>query len=152
MEGRPNSSVLMSQIVPSEASACKRKGLRLGKTCPQDAVWVVTPNDSKLSDTPERRGACMVGGKAAVEAGAVTRRRVRCSAWLGVGVAVWEDLRHMVAQGCVGAGEKATSCRPWSRPVTQRRPNLTSTHGLKMDRRMKAMQAPRNRGLREKFR
>ncbi len=25
----------------------------------------------------------MVGGKAVVEAGAVTRRRVRCSAWLG---------------------------------------------------------------------
>ncbi len=42
-----------------------------------------TPNDRKLSDTPERRGACMVGGKAVAEAGAVTRRRVRCSAWLG---------------------------------------------------------------------
>jgi hypothetical protein len=42
-----------------------------------------TPNDPKLSDTPERRGTCVVGGKVAVEAGAVTRRRVRCSAWLG---------------------------------------------------------------------
>src|SRR6187431_2522672 len=42
-----------------------------------------SPNDRKLSDTPERRGTCMVGGKAVVEAGAVTRRRVRCSAWLG---------------------------------------------------------------------
>src|SRR5688500_13111472 len=42
-----------------------------------------TPNDRKLSDTPERRGTCMAGGKAAVEAGVVTRRRVRCSAWLG---------------------------------------------------------------------
>src|SRR4051812_37787723 len=42
-----------------------------------------SPNDRKLSDTPERRGTCMEGGKAAVEAGAVTRRRVRCSAWLG---------------------------------------------------------------------
>src|SRR5688572_29866632 len=30
----------------------------------------------------------MVGGKAAVAAGAVTRRRVRCSAWLGVGVSI----------------------------------------------------------------
>jgi hypothetical protein len=36
-----------------------------------------SPNDRKLSDTPERRGTCMVGGKAVVEAGAVTRRRVR---------------------------------------------------------------------------
>jgi hypothetical protein len=27
-----------------------------------------------------------VGGKAVAEAGAVTRRRVRCSAWLGVAV------------------------------------------------------------------
>ena len=44
------------------------------------------PNDSKLSDTPERRGTCVVGGKVVVEAGAVTRRRVRCSAWLGVAV------------------------------------------------------------------
>ncbi len=46
---------------------------------------VMTPNGPKLSDTPERRGTCVVGGKVAVEAGAVTRRRVRCSAWLGVG-------------------------------------------------------------------
>ncbi len=45
-----------------------------------------TPNDRKLSDTPERRGTCEVGGKAVVAAGAVTRRRVRCSAWLGVAV------------------------------------------------------------------
>ncbi len=30
-----------------------------------------------------RRGTCMVGGKAAVEAGAVTHGAVRCSAWLG---------------------------------------------------------------------
>src|SRR5262249_53582282 len=44
----------------------------------------MSPNDRKLSDTPERRGTCVVGGKAAVEAGAVTRRCVRCSAWLGV--------------------------------------------------------------------
>jgi len=43
-----------------------------------------TPNDRKLSDTPERRGTCMVGGKVVVEAGAVTRRRVRCSAWLSL--------------------------------------------------------------------
>ena len=41
------------------------------------------PNDLKLSDGGVRRGTCMVGGKAAVEAGAVTHGAVRCSAWLG---------------------------------------------------------------------
>ena len=45
---------------------------------------VATPNDLKLSDSGVRRGTCMVGGKAAVEAGAVTHGAVRCSAWLGV--------------------------------------------------------------------
>ena len=44
----------------------------------------VTPNDPKLSDRGARRGTCMVGGKAAAEAGAVTCGAVRCSAWLGV--------------------------------------------------------------------
>ena len=41
------------------------------------------PNDQKLSDGGVRRGTCMVSGKAAVEAGAVTHGAVRCSAWLG---------------------------------------------------------------------
>ena len=41
-----------------------------------------TPNDLKLSDSGVRRGTCMVGGKAAVEAGAVTHGAVRCSARL----------------------------------------------------------------------
>lgn len=40
-------------------------------------------NDPKLCDRGVRRGTCMVGGKAAVEAGAVTRGAVRCSAWFG---------------------------------------------------------------------
>ena len=44
----------------------------------------MTPNDPKLSDRGVRRGTCMVGGKAAVEAGAVTHGAVRCSAWLAV--------------------------------------------------------------------
>ncbi len=44
---------------------------------------VATPNDPKLSDSGVRRGTCMVGGKVAVEAGAVTHGAVRCSAWLG---------------------------------------------------------------------
>ncbi|HEV8429959.1 MAG TPA: hypothetical protein VGQ41_18810, partial [Pyrinomonadaceae bacterium] len=35
-------------------------------------------NDPKLSDRGVRRGTCMVGGKAAVEAGAVTHGAVRC--------------------------------------------------------------------------
>src|SRR5258707_15889862 len=42
-----------------------------------------TPNDPKLSDRGVRRGTCMGGGKAVVEAGAVTHGAVRCSAWLG---------------------------------------------------------------------
>ena len=42
-----------------------------------------TPNDLKLSDRGVRRGTCMVGGKVAAEAGAVTHGAVRCSAWLG---------------------------------------------------------------------
>ena len=45
-----------------------------------------SPNDPKLSDRGVRRGTCMVGGKAAAEAGAVTHGAVRCSAWLGVAV------------------------------------------------------------------
>ena len=45
---------------------------------------LATPNDPKLSDRGVRRGTCMVGGKAAAEAGAVTHGAVRCSAWLGV--------------------------------------------------------------------
>src|SRR6266478_9090799 len=43
------------------------------------------PNDPELSDRGVRRGTCMVGGKAAAEAGAVTHGAVRCSAWLGDG-------------------------------------------------------------------
>ena len=47
--------------------------------------WLLSaPNDLKLSDSGVRRGTCMVCGKAAVEAGAVTHGAVRCSAWLGV--------------------------------------------------------------------
>ena len=45
-----------------------------------------SPNDHKLSDRGVRRGTCMVGGKGAAEAGAVTHGAVRCSAWLGLGV------------------------------------------------------------------
>ena len=41
-------------------------------------------NDPKLSDGGGWRGPCMVGGKAAAEARAVTAGAVRCSAWLGV--------------------------------------------------------------------
>ena len=38
------------------------------------------PNDPKLSHGGVRRGTCMVGGKAAVEAGAVTHGAVRWGA------------------------------------------------------------------------
>ncbi len=40
--------------------------------------------DLNLNDCGVRRGTCMVGGKAAAEAGAVTHGAVRCSAWLAV--------------------------------------------------------------------
>ena len=48
--------------------------------------FLLWPNDPKLSDSGVRRGTCMVGGKVAAEAGAVTHGAVRCSAWLGVAV------------------------------------------------------------------
>ena len=54
-------------------------------------MGVATPNDPKLSDRGVRRGTCMVGGKAAVEAGAVTHGAVRCSAWLGAVFRIWID-------------------------------------------------------------
>ncbi len=68
---------------PAKEASLGKSGNQMTFVCGSN---VETPNDPKLSDTPERRGACVVGGKAAVEAGAVTRRRVRCSAWLGVAV------------------------------------------------------------------
>ena len=42
---------------------------------------VETPNAPKLSDRGVRRGTGMVGGKAAVAAGAVTHGAVRCRGW-----------------------------------------------------------------------
>ena len=63
-----------------------------------------TPNDLKLSDSGVRRGTCMVGGKAAVEAGAVTHGAVRCSAWLGV----------------AAVGKKLSTRRPHSRLISVR--------------------------------
>jgi len=52
-----------------------------------------TPNDPKLSDCGGRRGSCMAGGKAAVEAATVTPGAVRCSAWLGHLVTVLPKLK-----------------------------------------------------------
>ena len=53
-------------------------------------IWAYAPNDPKLSDGGGWRGPCMVGGKAAAEARAVTAVAVRCSAWLGVAaVVIW---------------------------------------------------------------
>jgi len=56
------------------------------------AEWTceMSPNDPKLSDSGVRRGTCAEGGKAAVEAGAVTCGAVRCSAWLGVSF-IWDS-------------------------------------------------------------
>ena len=59
-----------------------------------------TPNDPKLSDGGGWRGPCMVGGKAAAEARAVTAGAVRCSAWLGVrldSVETWNKSLETVA-------------------------------------------------------
>ena len=71
-----------------------------GKRASLNGKRGVSPNDPKLSDRGVRRGTCMVGGKVAVEAGAVTCGAVRCSAWLGalvvIGVGV-EDVGCLVA-------------------------------------------------------
>ena len=71
------------------ALACGASHFVIGIDC-ITAFWTVEnharvkwPNDPKLSDRGVRRGTCTVGGKAAVEAGAVTHGAVRCSAWLG---------------------------------------------------------------------
>ena len=62
-----------------------------------------TPNDPKLSDGGGWRGPCMVGGKAAAEARAVTAVAVRCSAWLGVAVECGKTINAvLVFGGAVG--------------------------------------------------
>ena len=66
----------------SNVSGCSQKvGLVVGMDVQRSTR--ATANDPKLSDRGARRGTCMVGGKAAAEAGAVTCGAVRCSAWLG---------------------------------------------------------------------
>jgi hypothetical protein len=45
---------------------------------------LASPNDPEISDCGARRGGCTAGGKAVVEAAAVTRGAVRCISWLGV--------------------------------------------------------------------
>jgi hypothetical protein len=56
-----------------------------------------TPNDPKFRDSGGRRGTCMVGGKAAAEAGAVTHG----AALQRIGVAVdWES----VSNACIVRG------------------------------------------------
>ena len=60
-----------------------------------------SPNDLKLSDRGARRGTCMVGGKAAVEAGAVTCGAVRCSAWLGDGCFIDALMNERIEEGAL---------------------------------------------------
>ena len=60
-------------------------------------MCVATPNDPKLSDGGGWRGPCMVGGKVAAEARAVTAVAVRCSAWLGPWLTVLEYLKAIVS-------------------------------------------------------
>ena len=62
-----------------------------GRKVSLNTTRVATPNDLKFSDGGVRRGTCMVGGKAAAEAGAVTHGAVRCSAWLGVSF-IWKPV------------------------------------------------------------
>ena len=77
-------------------------------------LWagVTWANDPKLSDTPERRGTCAVGGRAAVEAGAVTRRRVRCSAWLGDGAISDDSSMRRCLKAGLAACLQATTRHP----------------------------------------
>ena len=58
--------------------------LLFGHWCCSHEKCAESPNDPKLSDRGARHGTCMAGGKAEVEAGAVTPG-VRYSAWLGAG-------------------------------------------------------------------
>ena len=72
----------------------------MGEKAPLNTTRVATPNDLKLSDSGVRRGTCMVGGKVAAKAGAVTHGAVRCSEWLGVAgwvesVADWRPKRWL---------------------------------------------------------
>ena len=112
-----------------------------GRKAPLNTTRVATPNDPKLSDSGVRRGTCMVGGKAAVEAGAVTHGAVRCSAWLGArldSVETWkknlETLRLAGDDRTTGDGKLEFS----------ERMELRETKRLAMSRRV-ANQTP-NRG------
>ncbi len=82
------------------------------------------PNDPKLSDRGVRRGTCMVGGKGAAEAGAVTHGAVRCSAWLGdVGTSSSNGKRLIQFGVCGGC-----FCRVRRRPPTnQAATTMTAT-------------------------
>ena len=69
----------------------KRRALRLILV----VVCVQTANDPKLSEPRGWRGPCVAGGEGGgPEAGAVTAARVRCSAWLGVGVRSRTNPKH----------------------------------------------------------
>ena len=67
-------------------AAASRAQLLLGEWAERYSEYkaATSATDPKLSDSGVRRGTCMVGGKVAVAAGAVTHGAVRCSAWLGV--------------------------------------------------------------------
>lgn len=96
------------------------------------------PNDPKLSDWPRWRGPCTAGGEGGgQEAGAVTARPVRRSAWLGDGGSSGEDTEgttassHASLGSSVGGavlgkanpmpiGERAALEEPWDTRVRMR--------------------------------
>ena len=75
-------------------------------------IRVAAPNDPKLSDGGGRRGTCMAGGMAAVEAGAVTH-----VAWLGVAGVVIDVVRGWL---CLGGGVNLGRCADQRRARTMR--------------------------------
>ena len=86
--GRPDGDTARGWRVSVDGNKLGSAGIgmaseKTGSKSSLNRTRVATPNDPKLSDRGVRRGTCMVGGKAAVEAGAVTHGAVRCSAWLG---------------------------------------------------------------------
>ena len=104
----------MEKIEPEKAAAGQNScSHNQEKSLHQNRAWK-SPNDLKLSDRRSRRGPC---GKA-VGAWAVTAQPVRCSAWLGVGLAsdktwqrVWKPLALAGSERTAGDEKRELSER-----------------------------------------
>ena len=81
---RSNPCLLLSGVTLlfAEMSTRCAEGRRKKSVFVTHGACAKSPNDPKLSDRGVRRGTCTAGGKAAAEAGAVTRGAVRWSDWL----------------------------------------------------------------------